>query len=304
MKLQESASQAGKPCRETPKVEDRDKQYSDQSRSNDYAREIIMNWEAEKTNLILDPAVFSRFSTQKRAVIEILGDIKNKKILEFGCGTGLYSVYLSMLGADVIGIDIGKDIIEVAKRAAQLNGVDCQFLTADVVSTPFYDESFHYVIGHGVLHHLPPSWLQKSIDEAYRVLVPGGRAYFSEPVENSGIFNFLQNLIPIDSPESPQKRPSILQRKAWKLYSRTNDDRSLTDEELLKAGALFEKAGISYYGFLIRLARLHWASRYRKFWEKLDVALTSRYSPVKKLSQCALVCYSKSNGSTSTVKWV
>lgn len=271
-------------------MEDPQKQFEDQSRSNTYAKEILMNWEARKPELIVD---WDKFSTQKKALIEILGNVKNKNILEFGCGNGLYSIYLSRLGANVTGIDLGKDIIRLAKKAAGLNCVECNFLVGNIVSIPFANETFHYVIGHGILHHLPQSGVKKSVNESYRVLMGNGKAYFSEPIENSKVFNFIQNIVPIDSPNSPQKRPSILQRKKWRVYSHTVDDRGLTNQELIGAKGSFEGVTIDYYGFLIRLARLHWASRFVRLWEKMDVALTSRFSPVKKLSQCVLVRYSK-----------
>ncbi len=271
-------------------MEDREKQFEDQSRSNNYAKEILMDWESRKTELIVDS---ENFSLQKRAVIKMLGDVKNKNILEFGCGNGLYSIYLSRLGANVTGIDLGKDIILLAQKAAQLNFAICNFLVGNIVSIPFANGTFHYVIGHGILHHLPQSWLKKSVNESYRVLKPNGKAYFSEPIENSKIFNFIQNIVPIDSPNLPQKRPSILQRKKWKVYSKTVDDRALSNRELIDAKGFFEEITIDYYGFLIRLERLYSGYGFVNLLEKLDIVLTSRFSPVKKLSQCALVCYSK-----------
>ncbi len=271
-------------------MDDSEKQFLDQSRSNTYAREILSDWEARKPELLVDP---KKFTPQKKAVIKELGNVKNKNILEFGCGNGLYSIALSKLGADVTGLDAGKDIIRLARKAAALNGVSCNFLVGNMASVPLANGAFDYVIGHGVLHHLPPSWLKRSIHEAHRVLRPKGKAYFSEPVENSRIFNFIQNIVPINSPDSPQTRPSILQRKKWKVYSRTVDDRGFTNQELIEAKGFFEEVTIDYYGFLIRLARLHWGSRFAKIWENVDVALTSRFSPVKKLSQCVLVRYSK-----------
>jgi SAM-dependent methyltransferase len=243
---------------------------------------------------------FDNFSRQKKAVVRMLGDVRNKKILEFGCGNGLYSIYLSRRGADVTGIDIGNDIILLANQAAQMNSAACKFFVGNIISIPFGSETFDYVIGHGVLHHLHPSWLKRSIQEAYRVLRPGGKAYFSEPVENSRVFHFIQNIVPIDSPHSPQKRPSVFQLKKWKAYTKTIDDRGLSDQELIDAKGLFDQIAIEYYGWLIRLTRLSWGHRFRKLFEKVDVVLTSRLSPVKKLSQCVLVCYSKSHATALT----
>jgi SAM-dependent methyltransferase len=49
-------------------------------------------------------------------VAKLIEPIKGKKILDFGCGNGKFSVYLSQLGADVVGIDISAAQLEVARK--------------------------------------------------------------------------------------------------------------------------------------------------------------------------------------------
>ena len=50
------------------------------------------------------------------ATLDLLGDIKDKKILEFGCGTGIYAKILSEDGAKVKGFDISKEMLNIAKK--------------------------------------------------------------------------------------------------------------------------------------------------------------------------------------------
>jgi len=55
-------------------------------------------------------------------------DIENKKIVDLGCGTGIFSVAAKILGAEkVIGFDIDKDIINIAKEYAEDNNYDIDF---------------------------------------------------------------------------------------------------------------------------------------------------------------------------------
>jgi len=49
-------------------------------------------------------------------VAKLLQPIKGKKILDYGCGSGKFSVYLSKLGAKVVGIDISATQLEVARK--------------------------------------------------------------------------------------------------------------------------------------------------------------------------------------------
>ena len=64
--------------------------------------------------------------------LEILGDIKDKKILHLQCHFGQDSISLSRLGAKVTGIDLSDKAIEAAKDLAKICGTDTEFLVSDV----------------------------------------------------------------------------------------------------------------------------------------------------------------------------
>ncbi|MHA1952359.1 MAG: METTL5 family protein [Candidatus Heimdallarchaeaceae archaeon] len=65
-----------------------------------------------------------------------LGDIENKSVADFCCGTGLFAISAALLGGSkVIGIEIDKEVLEIAEKNAQLSGVDITFLCKDVRET-------------------------------------------------------------------------------------------------------------------------------------------------------------------------
>jgi len=62
-----------------------------------------------------------------------LGDIENKIVLDLGCGTGIFSVGAFLTGAKkVIGIDIDKNIIDIARNYAEKNNFKIIFKVQDV----------------------------------------------------------------------------------------------------------------------------------------------------------------------------
>lgn len=187
-----------------------------------------------------------------------LGSLENKKVLDLGCGVGELSVFLAKQGALVTGIDIGRDLIAAATLLAEINHVTtaCTFSQVNVVNLPFAEESYDLVMGISLLHHLSEADLGKTLRDTYRVLKAGGLAVFSEPVENSRLFDFLQNLIPVGRRSTPGYRPSILRRQAWREYLASADDRPLTSQELLLAGEHFASVQLRPVGFVIRLERL------------------------------------------------
>lgn len=137
----------------------------------------------------------------------LLGDIKGKTVLDYGCGDGDNSLILAKRGANVIGVDISPELLEIAEKRMLANGIttNTKFLVASAHDLPIPDESIDIVFGIAILHHLD---LQESSREIFRVLKKGGRAIFQEPVRNSNFVNFVRNLIPYQQPDiSPFERP-------------------------------------------------------------------------------------------------
>jgi SAM-dependent methyltransferase len=137
----------------------------------------------------------------------LLGDVRGRRVLDFGCGNGENTVLLARRGAEVYGMDISHDIIKLALQRLKLNGVTSgvRFFVASAHDLPLADESVDVVFGMAILHHLD---LPPVAREVYRVLRRGGLAIFYEPVRNSKVVKFVRNLIPYRSPDvSPFERP-------------------------------------------------------------------------------------------------
>ena len=61
------------------------------------------------------------------------GDIENKIIIDLGCGTGIFSIGAALTGATkVIGIDVDREMILVARKFAQKNSLEIEFIVQDV----------------------------------------------------------------------------------------------------------------------------------------------------------------------------
>ena len=99
---------------------------------------------------------------------------KDKKVLEIGVGLGAEHQMFAQAGADLYGIDLTERAIEHTRRRLSLFGLDSRLKVGDAEKLDFSDESFDVVYSWGVLHHSPDT--PKAIDEAYRVLRPGGVA--------------------------------------------------------------------------------------------------------------------------------
>ncbi|NUR55082.1 MAG: methyltransferase domain-containing protein [Acidobacteria bacterium] len=137
----------------------------------------------------------------------LLGDIRGQRVVDFGCGSGGNSVLLANRGAHVWGVDISEDLLRLARRRLAVNGRDggAAFLAGSAHDLPFPDQSIDVVFGIAILHHLDLALVSQ---EVRRVLKPGGRAIFQEPVRNSKVIRFVRGLIPYHAPDiSPYERP-------------------------------------------------------------------------------------------------
>lgn len=136
-----------------------------------------------------------------------LGNVAGKRIVDFGCGSGANTALLANRGAHVWAIDISEDLLRLGRRRLAVSGRDggATFIAGSAHDLPFPDGSIDVVFGIAILHHLDLDLVSR---EVRRVLKPGGRAIFQEPVRNSALIRFLRSLVPYRAPDiSPYERP-------------------------------------------------------------------------------------------------
>jgi 2-polyprenyl-3-methyl-5-hydroxy-6-metoxy-1,4-benzoquinol methylase len=263
----------------------------DQSRWDTYGRQRLEDLAQHRERHLVRQSPTAKWMAHE-ALMGALGSLRGQRVLEFGCGWGRFAVYMAQQGAQVDAIDVGPDLVAAGRLLAQVNQVECVFHVMDAAQLAFGDGAFDLVVGLSVLHHLPQELLARAMGEVARVLRPGGKAVFYEPVENSKVFNFLQNLFPAGDPESTYYRPSILRRKAWKQYLEKLDDRDLTDAEINALAHGFSSCRSQHFGLSIRLVRLV-GERFAPWLNRCDTALLRRLPPLRYYSQNVLVEYTR-----------
>ena len=82
-------------------------------------------------------------------------DLRDKKVLEIGCGTGLITYNLAKIGAEVTAIDISEKSLEIAKRRTERFNVKYYWGNAEKLSNIIPIEPYDYICVFGVLHHTP-----------------------------------------------------------------------------------------------------------------------------------------------------
>lgn len=99
------------------------------------------------------------------------------RILEIGCGAGNNLWFAAREGFDVTGLDGSDAAMDFARKRFAEEGLQGEFITGDFTDLPFADASFDIVLERGAVSMAPTSAARKAIEEAARVLRPGGLMY-------------------------------------------------------------------------------------------------------------------------------
>ena len=160
-------------------------------------REFHDRWAKEVDATALDPGGLANCPTTPETTWALaqLGEIRGRRVLDLGCGYGETAAWLALQGAMVEAIDISPEMVEVSRRLAVRVGVADRitFHVGPGEALRFADASFDAAFGHDVLHHLD---LERARNELLRVLRPGARAVFAEPLGHNPIINLFRNLSP------------------------------------------------------------------------------------------------------------
>ncbi len=204
----------------------------------DAEAERFLAEEGEKA-LIVD--IHEKMPPRHRAFWRELGDASGLRALDIGCGYGYSACRLASMGAEVVAIDVSPKMCDLTRRASELNNVKIDVRNLSAVDTGFPDDYFDLVVGQVSLHHLP---LATAGPEILRILKPGGRVVFLEPVHGYRWSFKLRSKLPVACYESP-------------------GGGALRKDELQFLGELFGKIEVRYFRILERLLRfriLRWAS--------------------------------------------
>jgi len=205
-------------------------------------RDFFNAWASEHKDLSLSFRIVSgerRSSNSYWYTYELLKRNKfthDTLVLDLGCGSGTHSARISFLGARVVGIDISSGALEVAsQRVSRLFPGNAAFIQVPCENLCFRDNTFDYVFGVDILHHV---CISEAMGEVMRVLKPGGSAYFREHFTHPWI-------------EQLRNTPLVL-----KLFPKRADHQITPDERKLVAAdvqliqSAFRHTEIFYFDFL------------------------------------------------------
>jgi 2-polyprenyl-3-methyl-5-hydroxy-6-metoxy-1,4-benzoquinol methylase len=137
---------------------------------------FLINGDAEKLWGWGSPA--GQLRAKRRAHKIAVGARLNpgRRVLEIGCGTGMFTEMFAAYDSFIIAVDISEDLLEIARARnlppSRVQWMQNRFEDCDI------EGPFDAIIGSSVLHHLE---LPDAFDAIFRLLKPGGLISFAEP---------------------------------------------------------------------------------------------------------------------------
>ncbi|MGB5269504.1 MAG: class I SAM-dependent methyltransferase, partial [Eudoraea sp.] len=111
-------------------------------------------------------------------ILNLVGDVADRRVLDIGCGDGVLLVELGQRGANVVGLDASRAMLEAARKRASEQKTDVALGLGLAEHLPFADQSFDVVVAVTILCFVAEA--EQTFTEIGRVLRPGGRLVIGE----------------------------------------------------------------------------------------------------------------------------
>jgi len=160
---------------------------------------------------------FTRIAASMResgeALVAKLGVTKGLKVLDLGCGDGTTAIPEAKIGADVLGVDIARNLVEAGnKRAKEMGLTNCRFQEGDATNLQeLKDHSFDLVVSiFGAMFAPKPFDVAK---EMVRVTRPGGRIIMGNWIP--GDPTLVAQVLKISSAYTPPPPEGFISPMTW-----------------------------------------------------------------------------------------
>jgi ubiquinone/menaquinone biosynthesis C-methylase UbiE len=176
-----------------------------------------MNTPINPNKALWEKGDFTRIAESMResgeALVTRLGITKGLKVLDLGCGDGTTALPAARLGADVLGVDIAKNLVEAGnKRAKQQGLTNCKFQEGDASNLhELADQTFDLVVSiFGAMFAPKPFDVAR---EKVRVTRPGGRIIMGNWIPNDP--TLVAQILRISSSYTPPPPEGFISPMTW-----------------------------------------------------------------------------------------
>jgi SAM-dependent methyltransferase len=120
-------------------------------------------------------------------MLDAVEPLEGARVLDFACGAGVTSGWLSDRGAVVTGVDLSPNSTARAAELSTAVGANATFVTGELDSPELASTTFDRVVGRFALHHVDCAVVGPALAACLR---PGGKAAFLETMDTNPVLRF------------------------------------------------------------------------------------------------------------------
>ena len=167
---------------------------------------------------------------ENQFILQRMGDLRGKKLLDIGAGLGESSVYFALQGADVITVDISPQMVETALKLGVQFGVKLQGLVSGGEALNLPEAAYDIIYIANTIHHVQDRALL--FVQMQRALKPGGRFFSYDPLAYNPVINVYRRMA--SEVRTPDEAPlTVADLRLAKKYFRNVGHREFWVSSLL-----------------------------------------------------------------------
>ncbi|MCC5945988.1 MAG: methyltransferase domain-containing protein [Bernardetiaceae bacterium] len=131
---------------------------------------------------------------ENQFIIQDMGNLQGKKILDVGAGLGESSTYFALQGAEVTYNDISPKMGELAQALAAHHGTSIKTVITPAEKMTFEADTFDFIYCANLMHHVPPEEQEDWIANMHHFLKKGGKLYTWDPIKYNPVINVYRRM--------------------------------------------------------------------------------------------------------------
>jgi ubiquinone/menaquinone biosynthesis C-methylase UbiE len=214
----------------------------------------------------------------RQYLFNFLGPVKGKAVLDVACGYSMTPVIFALAGATVYAVDVAPKTVATVKKFAEYKGVGARVHThvGPVESLPFEDEKFDLVFGGAALHHFQ---LDAAALEIKRILKPGGRGGFQDPLGHNPFLEFARDYLPYQDKHAVKGTDRPMQIGDVQTFGRHFTS--------------YHYRGFDFFTMTAKVLRLKQQSRLRKALYAVDNTLFDTIPYLQRYARFVVTCVTR-----------
>jgi ubiquinone/menaquinone biosynthesis C-methylase UbiE len=161
-----------------------------------HSREVAFHdaWanDTKLTDILVRECFEAPTAMENQFILQHMGDLRGKKLLDIGAGLGESSVYFAVQGADVTTVDISPQMVEKALKLGARFGVKLQGLVSGGEALNLPEAAYDIIYIANTIHHVQDR--ASLFAQMRRALKPGGRFFSYDPLAYNPAINVYRRM--------------------------------------------------------------------------------------------------------------